>query len=980
LLLDEAATICGLNQSALEMFGYRNANALTGLRMAVLISRKDQQIFRDYWEQLSNTSKHFIEPKLRRLELRAQRFDATRFPIELSLCRLQIGASIRYSVLLRDLSESREKNQILKTIFDSSSDAYFILSESKVLDCNRSAMDMLGFSDREMLLGCNLMDFCSMDANTEFSRNQFKAKIDATLLGSVQKFEWIFMNSEGAELIVDVALSPLVYQGIKVILAIWHDVAERSRAEKAIRSNERKLRAVLDSTYQLMGMLLPSGMLVEINERALALIGCEKEMVIGKMAWETPWWSHSAEVQLQLQEGVKSAAAGELVRFHTTHQVLDGEVAFIDFTLTPIWDDQGDVMMIIAEGHDISALVMAEQAEAAARREAEEANQAKSAFLANVSHEIRTPMNAIMGLTRLCLQTDLSDQQKKLLVSVDHAAQTLLGLLNDVLDLSKIESGRVELEQIPFDLYDVISNVINVVAIKAEEKGLELIVNDNQVPTRLLGDPLRLRQVLTNLASNAVKFTAQGEVIVSVALLSQDEDLGWFRFSVCDTGIGLEPQQCGHIFESFTQADASTTREYGGTGLGLAISRSLVEMMGGGIHFNTEPGKGTEFFFDLPLHVISRNSTVQEGDLLYNIQFNIVVVDDNRMTRTVIQQMIATLGYRHHSVATIRELLDYVNDNQQGVSLVLLDAGLLDALDQFSAHLLFETLKQERIFIVTLAGMTANSMANAGEDRIADSSLTKPVTRDVLSHLLAAQLGVSTGAVRTLSVTSSSVVNSTPVREKPIQVLVVDDNKTNLFIMQESLYSLGCQVSTCTDGEAALKEIEDNCFDIILMDLQMPVMDGFEATRKIRNKYSSDELPILAMTANVLREHQERCADLGMNGFVKKPIDMNELIAELTRCLPAGMFVSKRESGINAQEVKAIRNIPKVVANEEALNLMRQLKTQLLAHEVPDQSLVSKIAHDLSAVLSPAEINQLVGLIENFQFQRAVTLLEALLD
>lgn len=882
VMINSKGMIQSLNRASYQMFGIENSDEILGKSIGVLMSVSDQDGHDGY---LSRAAVEGMEQAMigRRREVLARKLDGTYFPVEIAISRLEFDDDVYFSGIIRDVSERKEKSDILKTIFDNSSDAYLLIGEQGILDCNRAAIQMLRAGDKRKLLDKQLTSFCVQDTKFEFSGTKFTSYLNRAFKEGFQRVDWAFERLDGSMLYVDVSLTPVIQGNQKVLLVVWYDISERKLAEEAIRNNERKLRAVLDSTYQLLGMMLPDGTLIEANETALTLVNVAKEKVIGMKFWDTPWWGHSLDAQQQLKEGIVRARAGELVRYQTTHPLPNGEETYIDFTLTPIKDEHGKVIMIIPEGHDITALKKAEQIATFARLEAEEANEAKSAFLANMSHEIRTPMNAIMGMTRLCLRTELTERQKNLLDGVDGASKVLLGILDDILDFSKIESGKLDIEKIAFDLNDVLGNVANVIALRADEKNIEFVINDNHVPNRLMGDPLRLQQVLTNLTSNAVKFTDSGEVVVSVKLLSRNGGQGYFRFSVQDTGIGLSEEQQSRLFESFTQADVSTTRKYGGTGLGLAISKQLVELMSGRIGVHSKAGRGSDFFFDLPLEIISEFDHVSDAERENSGKYRVLIVDDNEVCRTIEEKIISSFGYQSRSVASGEEALAILCDAQEAFDVVLMDWDMpgIDGLE--ASRRIRQHFKSKAPAIVLVTGVSNEKIYDEAGSFGIDGFVVKPVNRDVLQHVVLKSLDTISKREKQWPPLLDHQLLGDGQEIEQVTLLVVEDNDINQFVIKESLEHLGYVVVLANNGQEAVERVKTQAFDAVLMDLQMPVMDGFRATELIREEFPKSELPIIAMTANVLQKHQARCIEVGMNDHLSKPIQGEVLQEVLSR-------------------------------------------------------------------------------------------------
>ena len=668
------------------------------------------------------------------------------------------------------------------------------------------------------------------------------------------------------------------------------DITERKQAEQALRQEEERYRRLIETVQEGLAYIAPEGGVVTYCNQAYAeILGLSPEEMTGRSFFDflDKGEKEKAREQRTLRlEGVSSA-------YELTVTAADGTVKVVSATGSPIFQPDGSYAGAVQTIVDTTERKRYEQGLERARTAAEEASRAKSEFLANMSHEIRTPMNGVIGMTELLLDTGLDREQREYAETVRTSAENLLVIINDILDFSKVEAGKMRLEKVGFDLRNAVEDVAALLAGRAHEKRLELAsLIDPGVPTELVGDPVRLKQILTNLVGNAVKFTERGEVVVRVELVGQDGETAALRFSVRDTGIGITEEQLGRLFLSFSQADTSTTRRYGGTGLGLTISRQLVRLMGGEINVESEPGAGSTFSFEITLPKQPPGARKGAGKPRADLRgLRALIVDDNATNRRILRQQLFSWEVENGATENGPDALAEMRRAAAGgapYDLVLLDMQMpeMDGMELARRVKADGLISPARLVLLTSTGRRGDG-AEAVEAGIA-AYLTKPVRQSDLYDAIATVMGnpEEEGADGDLLVTRHSLRAKKSADRA--RLLVAEDNVVNQKVAARMLENLGYRVDVVADGRQALEAMAASSYGAVLMDVQMPEMDGYEATAEIRSREarSKTRTPIIAMTANAMAGDREQALAAGMDDYVPKPVKSEELGAVLGRWVP----------------------------------------------------------------------------------------------
>jgi PAS domain S-box-containing protein len=829
------------------------------------------------------------------------RKDGSGFPVEYGATpMLKDGMIVGSVISFTDITERREAEERVNAYFNSSSDGLLILSpERGFIHANQAAADIYGFKSIEDLLKCGPVDLSpERQPDGRLSGEAAQERIGTAMrMTAPLRFDWIHRHQDGTEIPCEITLIRIMLGGKPMLLTSVRDITERKLAEAELQKRAEELQRTnfkADSALELTKagywhVPLDGSGWYNSSERAARIFG---DIPTPDFRYTLERWAEhvrlgdEAAAKITI-ESFEAAVAGKNPVYDVIYaykRPIDGRTVWIHALGHIVKDSNGKPTDMYGVTQDITDFKLLEMELIGAKHKAEEATEMKSMFLANMSHEIRTPMNAIIGLSHLALKTQLTPKQRDYVSKVHNAGTSLLSIINDILDFSKIEAGKLGIETTGFQLDEVIASVTTITAQKAHDKGLEFLADVGAaIPEQLLGDPLRLGQILTNLVNNAIKFTERGEIRLKIEMLEHTGEKVQLKFSVHDTGIGMTPEQAAKLFQPFSQADMSTTRKHGGTGLGLTICRRLVELMGGQIWLESEPGVGSTFLFTLWLGVGEVSDTGKRVPTQFQ-NLRVLVVDDNVAAREILVESLGSLAECVHAVSSGSEALAAIKERDADApyDVVFMD-WRMPGMDGLQATRLIKNdsslRKQPAIIIVTAFGR--EEVREEAEQLSVDGFLVKPVTKSMLVDSL---VDVFAGS------TSESIADVTAdkgPRLEGMRILLVEDNEINQQIAVELLEGVGAKVNVANNGREAVDKLfpasTPTPYDVVLMDLQMPEMDGYQATAKIRADSRFTRLPIIAMTAHATIEERQRCLDAGMNDHVSKPIDPTLFFATLGR-------------------------------------------------------------------------------------------------
>jgi two-component system sensor histidine kinase/response regulator len=919
ITINEHGVVQTANPAAELIFGYTAAETF-GKNLNMLMPEP-------YHSQHDGYLAHYLATGEARIigigrEVSGRRKDGSVFPMDLAVNEMRLDGQRYFVGIVRDISTRRNaEDELLKAgalqsaIFNSANFSSIATDAKGVIQIfNVGAERMLGYTAAEVMnkiTPADISDPQEVIARAEtlsaelgtpiapgFEALVFKAKRDIEDI-----YELTYIRKDGTRFPAVVSVTALrdAQDAIIGYLLIGTDNTARKQIEadqkqlaQRLRDHQFYTRSLFESNIDAIMTTDPSGIITDVNKQMETLTDCTRDELIG-----APFKDYFTDPD-RAEEGIKQVLSEKKVtNYELTARARDGKETVVSYNATTFYDRDRKLQGVFAAARDITERKLLDQVLQeknveleSARSVAEKANLAKSDFLSNMSHEIRTPMNAIIGMSYLAMKTDLTPRQRDYIKKIKGSGQHLLGIINDILDLSKIEAGKLAVERTEFELESVLDNVANLIAEKSSTKGLELVFDiDKNVPQYLIGDPLRLGQILINYSNNAVKFTERGEIDIIIRLKEQTDKDVLIYCAVRDTGIGLTPEHIGRLFQSFSQADTSTTRKFGGTGLGLVISKQLAELMGGEVGVESVPGKGSTFWFTARLDkgVGQQRKMALSGDLQGK---RVLVVDDNEYARQVLGELLSGMSFKVDQAESGQAAIDAVAQAEtRGMpyEIVFID-WLMPVMDGVETAKRLGELPLERIpHLMMVTAYGREEVIRGAENAGIEDVLIKPVSASVLFDGVVRMLGDVVNIPRRAGDVPTDTVEQLATI-KGARILLVEDNDLNQEVATELLHDAGFLVDLAGNGQIALEKIRSTHYDIVLMDMQMPVMDGVTATQEIRKDVRFKDLPVVAMTANAMQGDRDRCMAAGMNDHVAKPIEPEDLWKALLKWIKPRHF------------------------------------------------------------------------------------------
>ncbi len=954
-------------------------------------------------------------------ELTYIRKDGSRFPAIVSVTALRDAqnAIIGYLLIGTDNTARKQAEEALlkagalqSAIFNSANFSSIATDARGVIQIfNVGAERMLGYAAADVMNKITPADISdpqeviaraealSIELGTPITPG-FEALVFKASRGIEDIYELTYIRKDGSRFPAVVSVTALrdAQDAIIGYLLIGTDNTARKQIEEEQKKLDQRLRdqqfytrSLIESNIDAIMTTDPAGIITDVNKQMEALTDCTRDELIG-----APFKNYFTD-PARAEAGIRRVLGEKkLNNYELTARARDGRETVVSYNATTFYDRDRRLQGVFAAARDITERkgldrVLEEKGIEleGALLAAEKANLAKSDFLANMSHEIRTPMNAIIGMSHLALKTELTTRQRDYLKKIHGSGRHLLNIINDILDFSKIEAGQLSIEHTEFELEQVLDNVANLIGEKTTAKGLELIFQvDQDVPARLIGDSLRLGQILVNYSNNAVKFTAHGEVDIVIRVKAQTDHDVMLYCAVRDTGIGLTPEQTGRLFQRFSQADTSTTRQFGGTGLGLAISKKLAELMGGEVGVISEPGKGSTFWFTA---LLGKGVEIpRERKLSGNLRGKrVLVVDDNHHARLVLGELLTGMRLQVDQAESGRDAIAAVaradaEDHPYEIVFIDWQMPAMDGIE--TARRLGELGLRRPPHMMMVTAYGREEAIKGAEGAGLEDVLIKPLNPSTLFDSVVRILGGATDASRrTGEAPTGAFERLGPIRGA--RILLVEDNDLNQQVATELLTDAGFVVDLAENGQIALAKVKTGAYDVVLMDMQMPVMDGVTATREIRRDPRFAALPVVAMTANARQDDRERCMAAGMNDHVAKPIEPDELWNTLLKWIrprvsTAAAAATPAPTSAALELPAALSGVDMVAGQRRALgkpalylSLLRKFEAgqrsavadMRQALEKDDSDSTERLAHTLKAVagnIGAGEVQLLAAAVE----------------
>jgi PAS domain S-box-containing protein len=921
-ILDENGVV-DCNNATVSLFGCSNKEQLLSVDFSKFspkyqtdgtLSTQKLKEFKDFAVKNGNCRFEWIHNKINTTK---------EFPTEVSLTPITLDnkdaiLSIWHDLTARKAAENKikENEEKIRLLLDSTREGIFGTDNNgNIIFTNNSINTILGFSNKE-LIGRNAHDLFHHHKPDGSLYNEDDCPMNhAFTNGKVSLIDdEVLWKKDGTFVNVEYSATPMKKDD-KIIGAVitFSDITQRKKAEAEIlKINMLSNNALTLSKSGFWHIDYSTPEYYYLSEKTAQIFGehsSDNWKYLNKN-WFLNILNNSKTTAEEIKTKYKQAINNEVEKYSIVYpykRPVDNKIIWIKSVGDIVRDHNNNPKFMYGVAQDITDVVLAREELAKAKETVEAATRAKSEFLASMSHEIRTPMNAIIGLSYLALKTDLTPQQFDYIYKIQSSGQALLGIINDILDFSKIEAGKLELDNSNFDLEKVFFDVATIITYKAHEKDLELVFNiDKNIPLSLIGDPLRLGQILINLGNNAIKFTNEGEILISAKLEKEENDKVTIKFSVRDTGIGIKKEHINKLFESFSQADNSTTRKFGGTGLGLTISKTLTELMGGKIWIESEFGEGSTFYFTVEIQKQSKQKITELKPSIDLRNMKVLLCDDNKTSLNVLSDILTSLSFNVTAVDSGKKAiakLEEAIDNPY--KLVLVDW----KMPEMNGLEVAEKIKSNKNLISTptiimVTAYVKDEIINKVDTLGLSGLLTKPVSHSSLFDTIIQAFG-GESQMRAIKDIHSDEIKEKLKTIRGASVLLVEDNEINQQVAGELLESFGLIVDIANNGKEAIEKIDTNNYELIFMDLQMPVMDGISASIEIRKKKTHNNLPIIAMTADVLGGIKEKCTDAGMNDFIAKPINPKHIIDAIIKWIKPG----KRDVPNTIPEKELLSNI-----------------------------------------------------------------------